>query len=192
MNESSERAGQDTLISSLLHTSRRLCSLCTASNFILHIFSLSPPALHELYKQGLQTCVKPRITQDPAFVLPPVLLDKMQDAHDKIAAEAHDDLAVFIQAMSTNSVKGPAGQAAKPEVKVLSSWTIGAGDAVEENEECVGVHGAIFCEGVADAVEMSATDPAHNSSFKGLMKECKKLHGNEMLGCGQQVPLGVS
>ena len=147
------------------------------------------------YKQGRQTCVTPTcITQDPAFVLDPWVLAKIQDAHDKIAVAADDDLAVLINAMSWNSVEGPAGQAAKAETRVVSSWTIigGAGDAVEDNEERVGVHGAIFCEGVADAVEMSATDPAHNSSFKGLMKECKKLHGNEKLGCGQQVPLGVS
>jgi hypothetical protein len=109
----------------------------------------------------------------------PGLLDKIQDAHDKIAVATDCDLAVYINAISSNSVKGPAGQAAKAETRVTSSWTIGPGDGVEHNAERIGVHGAIFCEGVAGAVEQSATDPAHNSSFKGLMKECRKLHGNE-------------
>ena len=89
--------------------------------------------------------MKPLITQDPVFVLPPVLLDKMQDTHDKIATTSHDDLPVFVHDLSTNFVKGPVVQTTKVEVKVVSSWTIGTGDAVDENEERVGVHGTIMC-----------------------------------------------
>ena len=74
-------------------------------------------------------------SQDPAFILCPYLLGKIQVTHDKVSIEVDDDLTVYISVMTSNSVKGSAGQVVKEEVQVVSSWTVGPGDVVENHED---------------------------------------------------------